>query len=161
MTSDSNQLLQEPLKFNADGNVAVPTGTEPRKGANGFKDPAFASNKTLPLHRWVPWIAGFSSAFVRDAIEQHLTSKGVVLDPFCGVGTTLVEGLNLGHDVIGFEINPYAALASEVKANFRSIDITQLQELTFRFSDFYAKNVATLYELRSVPPPGFKTRAPF
>jgi hypothetical protein len=37
-------------------------------GNSAFCDPAFASNKTLPLHRWVPWIAGFSSDFVKDAL---------------------------------------------------------------------------------------------
>jgi hypothetical protein len=32
-----------------------------------FSDSAFAGNKTQPIHRWVPWIAGFSSDFVRNA----------------------------------------------------------------------------------------------
>jgi hypothetical protein len=62
-----------------------------------FSDPAFASNKTLPVHRWVPWIAGFSSDFVRQALEKHLDRKGTVLDPFAGVGTTLIESIRLGH----------------------------------------------------------------
>jgi DNA modification methylase len=31
-----------------------------------------------------------------------------VLDPFAGVGTTLVESYRRGLNVIGFEINPYA-----------------------------------------------------
>jgi len=59
------------------------------KEVAAFSDPALASNKTLPVHRWVPWIAGFSSDFVRQALEKHLDSKGTVLDPFAGVGTTL------------------------------------------------------------------------
>ncbi|MFQ5859412.1 MAG: hypothetical protein ACE5LU_27760, partial [Anaerolineae bacterium] len=53
-----------------------------------FNDPAFAGNKSLPIHRWVPWIAGFSSDFVRDALVRYLEGKGTVLDPFAGVGTT-------------------------------------------------------------------------
>ena len=39
-----------------------------------------------------------------------------VLDPFAGVGTTLIEALKHGDDAVGFEINPYAALACRVKA---------------------------------------------
>jgi hypothetical protein len=58
-------------------------------GSSAFNDPAFARNKTLPVHRWVPWIAGFSSDFVRDALQRYLADKGTVLDPFSGVGTTL------------------------------------------------------------------------
>lgn len=84
-------------------------------GKGTFSDPNFASNKSLPIHRWVPWIAGFSSGFVRDVVEQNLHSPGVVLDPFAGVGTTLVESVLMGHSVVGFEINPYAALACAVK----------------------------------------------
>ena len=57
-----------------------------------FVDPAFAENKRLPIHRWVPWIAGFSSKFVEGAVHRYLKKKGTVLDPFAGVGTTLVEG---------------------------------------------------------------------
>src|SRR5438876_9477656 len=37
---------------------------------NGFRDSSFAKNKNLPLHRWVPWIAGFSADFVEDAIRR-------------------------------------------------------------------------------------------
>ena len=38
-----------------------------------------------------------------------------VLDPFAGVGTTLVQSYLHGFTVVGFEINPYAALASRMK----------------------------------------------
>ena len=66
----------------------------------GFADSAFADNKQRPIHRWVPWIAGFSSEFVRDAFKHYLPNKrkegAVVLDPFCGVGTTLIEALRSG-----------------------------------------------------------------
>jgi len=76
----------------------------------GFADSAFADNKHRPIHRWVPWIAGFSSEFVRDTFNRYLSSKrskpAVVLNPFCGVGTTLIEALRCGHDTVRFEINP-------------------------------------------------------
>src|SRR5579859_776231 len=67
-------------------------------GASAFSDPAFAGNKALPIHRWVPWIAGFSSDFVKNALSKYLNSKGTVLDPFAGVGTTLIEAVLSGHD---------------------------------------------------------------
>src|SRR5579864_1485283 len=91
------------------------------KEVASFSDPAFASNKTVPVHRWVPWIAGFSSDFVKQALEKHLSRKGTVLDPFAGVGTTLIESIKSGHNTIGFEINPYAALACRIKLNARLI----------------------------------------
>jgi hypothetical protein len=45
-----------------------------------FRDTTFLINKTLPIHRWVPWIAGFSSRFVKDAstatVADTCTGKG-------------------------------------------------------------------------------------
>lgn len=82
-----------------------------------FNDPAFMENRTAPVHRWVPWIAGFSGAFVDSALTAYLGRRksAVVLDPFAGVGTTLIQSAMRGHDVVGFEINPYAALAAKAK----------------------------------------------
>ena len=37
-----------------------------------FRDSAFNGNKKLPFHRWVPWIAGFSSNFVEDCFRNYL-----------------------------------------------------------------------------------------
>ena len=86
---------------------------------SGFRDSSFERNKQSSVHRWVPWIAGFSAGFVADAFRQYLPDPErrdvTVLEPFSGVGTTLVEGLLHGYNVVGFEINPYAALASKVK----------------------------------------------
>ena len=41
--------------------------------------------------------------------------SAVVLDPFAGVGTTLIQSAIRGHNAVGFEINPYAALAAKAK----------------------------------------------
>jgi len=101
--------------------IEKPTSST-RKNGSCFDDPAFASNKALPVHRWVPWIAGFSSHFVRDILTRYLPGAGVVLDPFAGVGTTLVEGIIAGHDVVGFEINPYAAFACKVKVHAQELN---------------------------------------
>jgi DNA modification methylase len=93
---------------------------------NAFRDSSFAKNKDLPLHRWVPWIAGFSAEFVEDSIKKYLPKKDSahwVLDPFAGIGITLVESYLGGLNVVGFEINPYAALATKIKLNAMKIGI--------------------------------------
>lgn len=135
-----------------------------KKGANGtaFSDPAFATNKVLPIHRWVPWIAGFASNFVDDALSIYLKGKrGVVLDPFSGVGTTLVEAMMAGHDTYGFEINPYAALACQTKLNARKVDPERLREVLELFKVFYKDALRSNSDPQSRPPAGFTTRAPF
>jgi len=127
-----------------------------------FNDPAFAENKTLPIHRWVPWIAGFSRGFVRGALESYLgATRGVVLDPFAGVGTTLVEGMLMGHDTIGFEINPYPFLATQTKLNIKNIALDALEFELIRFRAFYADAIRTDKIPTLAAPTGFKTRIPF
>jgi DNA modification methylase len=126
-----------------------------------FADLAFSGNKSLPIHRWVPWIAGFSSEFVASALDRHLNNSGIILDPFAGVGTTLVEAVLRGHDAVGFEINPYAALACELKVNAHQANVKVLEEESLRFWSFYQTARATDYAPHSSYPRGFKTRSTF
>ncbi len=130
-------------------------------GSSYFSDPSFALNKTMPIHRWVPWIAGFSSSFVRDVLVTFLKGAGTVLDPFAGVGTTLVEAMLLGHNAIGFEINPYAALACHVKVNAHRISEEELRAETAKLQAFYKDKVLSGYQPKSIPPQGFRTRSEF
>ena len=132
-------------------------------GANGsaFRDPAFMSNRTQPVHRWVPWIAGYSRDFVEDALDRHLSGPGVVLDPFAGVGTTLVEADLAGHRALGFEINPYAAFAARVKLSAHRLDPAALEVAASGVRDFTAKAERNGQKPRAVPPESFRTRTAF
>jgi tRNA G10 N-methylase Trm11 len=75
-------------------------------------------------------------------INLSLCDKGsILLDPFCGIGSILQEGLLIGSKVIGVDINPWCIKASErnlawlikeyqiVKPNFRVIQ-GDVQNLT-------------------------------
>jgi|TARA_B100001964_G_scaffold244391_1_gene325704 hypothetical protein len=66
-------------------------------------------------HRFYTYPAGFSPKFVSSAIE-NLTKKGdVVLDPFMGGGTSVVEGMRLGRKTIGVDLNYISFFVSKVK----------------------------------------------
>src|SRR5436305_11307652 len=132
----------------------------PYTNGSAFSDPAFAINKTLPVHRWVPWIAGFSSDFVEQALSNYLTTKGTVLDPFAGVGTTLVGATLAGHNAIGFEINPYPALACRVKLSSHLINVNRLRDEIQSFEDFYQDRVASNLTPQSSPPQGLRPVQP-
>jgi DNA modification methylase len=106
-------------------------GWEAKDGLPIFEDPAFMDNRSAPIHRWVPWIAGFSGAFVDSVMSSYLNhqkNSGFVLDPFAGVGTTLVQAAIRGYRVVGFEINPYASLSANVKLNAMKIDTRELEQ---------------------------------
>ncbi|MGO9269817.1 MAG: DNA methyltransferase [Terriglobia bacterium] len=106
----------------------------------GFRDSAFVRNRELPVHRGVPWIAGFSAQFVDDCLSKYLPVNGQtdhwVLDPFAGVGTTLVQAYRHGFNVVGFEINPYAALASKAKLQGAKISPAALRAQVVGFQKF-------------------------
>jgi DNA modification methylase len=117
----------------------------------------------LPLHRWVPWIAGFSSQFVEDCFntfirQRRWKSSPCILDPFAGVGTTLVEALLNGFNTIGFEINPYATLACKVKLNAARFDAATLEDYCGEYRRMVAKKERPITTSR---PEAFRTRTPF
>ena len=119
------------------------------------------ANRDVPVHRWVPWIAGYSKYFVEDALARFTDSPGVVLDPFAGVGTTLVEADLAGHETVGFEINPYAAFAAQTKLKAHRADPDYLRNTVDRFMVFMEKGVQRRTKPRTAPPVGFRTRTPF
>ena len=41
----------------------------------------------------------------------------VIMDPFCGSGTTLLEAQRAGYEAVGVDLNPIACLISRVKTN--------------------------------------------
>jgi hypothetical protein len=130
----------------------------------GFGDTAFTKNRQEPLHRWVPWIAGFSASFVQEVLDVAVPSSCddvTILDPFAGVGTTLVEGLKRGYDVIGFEINPYAALACEVKVSCIRHKLGPLGEAITRLEDSFSQPAYRKMTPKSSVPRKFKSRIQF
>lgn len=58
---------------------------------------------------------------IRIIYSVFTTRKGVVLDPFCGTGTTLVAAKLLGHKYIGIDISPsYIEIAKQRLASSQS-----------------------------------------
>ncbi|MBT2396664.1 TRM11 family methyltransferase [Streptomyces sp. ISL-100] len=59
-------------------------------------------------------------AIARHAIQTYTQAGGLVLDPMCGIGTTLVEAVHLGRYALGCEYEPQWAHLAE--ANLRHAD---------------------------------------
>lgn len=60
------------------------------------------------------WRGQFSPQFVQIILENYAHKDDVVLDPFVGSGTVLVEAAHLGHQAFGYEVNPAAELLAKV-----------------------------------------------
>jgi hypothetical protein len=67
------------------------------------------------VHFFHHWTAKFIPQIPRQAIELYGKPGDVVLDPFMGCGTTLVEAARLGHDSWGTDINPLAVKIARAK----------------------------------------------
>lgn len=82
-------------------------------------------------HLFYRYPARFSPAFVRAAIELFTEPGEVVLDPFMGGGTTLVESLVLGRPVIGSDISSLAQFIARVKVTpLTDVDIREVMQWT-------------------------------
>ncbi|MDP3064997.1 MAG: DNA methyltransferase [Chloroflexota bacterium] len=72
---------------------------------------------TLPVHRWFRFPAGFSADWARQVISEFKPTLhgAVVLDPFAGVGTTVLAGEEAGVVSYGIEAQPFIARIAKTK----------------------------------------------
>ena len=66
--------------------------------------------RTNPL----PWKGQFSPQLVERLLAAYTQQPSVVLDPFVGSGTSLVEAARQGHSAHGFDLNPAAVILARV-----------------------------------------------
>lgn len=71
------------------------------------------------FHDWYRFVLSYPPHLVRKYLHEFkLTKNDIVLDPFCGTGTTLVEAKLQNIKSIGIEANPFAHFASSVKTEW-------------------------------------------
>ena len=73
------------------------------------------SERTKHVHGLHPYLGKFPPQLAEALIARHCPQGGVVLDPFCGSGTTLVEALGLGRNAVGCDVSAFNALLAREK----------------------------------------------
>ncbi len=88
-----------------------------------------------PLHAICPYFAMFPEEYVARQLLAFTRPGDLVLDPFCGRGTTVLEGLLRKRRVIGTDVNWVAACVAGAKAAVPSKGdvIGRLCELSAKF----------------------------
>lgn len=76
---------------------------------------SMGSRRTSSPHEYYRYPARFPPAFAGAAIDAFTGPGQLVLDPFVGGGTTLVEARLRSRPAVGADLNPLAAFVSSVK----------------------------------------------
>lgn len=115
------------------------------------------SERTKHVHRLHPYKGKFIPQLVEYFLDDHVNDfkKGVyfnkgdiVLDPFCGSGTTLVQANELGMHGIGVDVSSFNALISNVKTNkYNLVDLyAEVRKITSALREFVSKSNTVKFE---------------
>lgn len=109
--------------------LASPVGLQRVIGA--FQDSTPVAGST---HNFYKYPARFSPQFAAAVIQQFSSPGDIVLDPFMGGGTSIVEATRLGRRAIGSDVNALSVFLARVKT-------TQLTRRQIEFLVFWADGI--------------------
>lgn len=72
--------------------------------------------RTKHVHRLHPYLGKFIPQLVEWFLARYFQPDDVILDPFMGSGTTLIQGNEMKMHTIGIDISPFNCLIARVKA---------------------------------------------
>ncbi|MEX0597320.1 MAG: hypothetical protein WD512_12570 [Candidatus Paceibacterota bacterium] len=75
----------------------------------------FDKNKSVFIHRWYPFVEGYSKEFILSVVEELDYKPSLALDPFAGSGTTPLELQELGIKCYSCEVSPFMHKLASVK----------------------------------------------
>jgi DNA modification methylase len=79
----------------------------------------FSPNTNESVHRWSPYVQGFSASFVQNTLDKYKSdyTSPIILDPFAGSGTVIVQTKMNGFKSFGVELNPLLHFIGTTKIN--------------------------------------------
>ncbi len=80
--------------------------------------------RTKHVHRLHPYKGKFISQLVEYFLNRYFQKGDIILEPFCGSGTTLIQANEMEIHSIGIDISEFNTIITEVK--FADIDLLEL-----------------------------------
>ncbi|MGD8506221.1 MAG: hypothetical protein PVF15_06095 [Candidatus Bathyarchaeota archaeon] len=94
-------------------------------------------NKRMRIYNWVHFKEAFSSSFVDLMLNQFdIREHRWILDPFCGVGTTLLVAKERGVNAVGVDAHPVFAFISRTKTHNYNVETLKNSKRTFLSQKF-------------------------
>jgi DNA modification methylase len=129
--------MRFPIKPAPSSQIPLDFGIDFKRGLN--KTPSATNNKLGQedrlVHDWYRFVQSFPPHLVRAYLHEFSVHSGsLVLDPFCGTGTTLVECKLNGIQSIGIEANPFPMFATRVKTLWE-IDPERMLDVAHRVAE--------------------------
>ncbi len=94
---------------------------------------SFQANKKENFYRWFKYKEGFSKRLIKYFLMKYHPSKGHILDPFAGVGSTLFSARELGWSTTGIELLPVGVFSFESRMASESVRLSNLKEEIDKF----------------------------
>lgn len=138
------------------------------------------SERTKHVHRLHPYKGKFIPQLVEYFLDSHVDEfkkevffqpGDIVLDPFCGSGTTLVQASELGLHALGFDISEFNTLITNTKLRKHDLSrlVEQIEVITQHLMAFYDEfglrefdielsERLSRFNAEYFPSPGFKLR---
>lgn len=110
----------------------------------------FGKNKDVLVHRWYPFVEGYSKEFIEDILQELPFTPKCAMEPFCGSGTTPVELQNHNIRCYSFEVSPFMHLLAKVKLE-RRYDEVMLSSYRNKVASFLDKPLEDIRSLEPVP----------
>ena len=110
----------------------------------------FDKNKNVLVHRWYPFVEGYSKEFIEDILQELPFTPQCALEPFCGSGTTPVELQNHGIVCHSFEVNPFMHLLAKVKLD-QTYNVAKLTSYRDKVALALSRTNPNIRDIEEVP----------
>lgn len=96
-----------------------------------------------PIYKMHRYFARRPYTVFRELIEHYSNPGSTILDPMCGGGVTIVEGLKLRRKVIGIDLNPMAIFIT--RCEVMDVDLEKVKGAFYEISEKIKEEINSLY----------------
>lgn len=110
----------------------------------------FDKNKDVFIHRWYPFVEGYSLKFIDSILNELPYSPKCALEPFSGSGTTPLQLQNRNIKCYSFEVSPFMYLLNKTKLK-NDYNIKLFQQYKRQVFDILNTPINNIRNIETIP----------